>query len=190
MKKEHNLLPCDGEVFYYPSFFSPLNIDSFAQKIKWERPPIKLFGKEHLTPRLVCWMAEQKISYKYSGIELPIHQWNEDVLVLKEKIETNFLASFNGVLLNYYQHGKHYMGMHSDNEKSLGDRPLIASVSFGESRVFVFKHKKLDLKYEITLEDSSLLIMRGETQNFWNHGLKKEKKKTLPRLNMTFRKVL
>lgn len=35
------------------------------------------------------------------------------------------------------------MGLHSDDEKELGDKPVIASLSLGEARDIHFKHKKI-----------------------------------------------
>ena len=36
------------------------------------------------------------------------------------------------------------MGLHSDNEKELGHKPVIASFSLGEQRDIFFKHKKIN----------------------------------------------
>jgi len=82
------------------------------------------------------------------------------------------------------------MGMHSDNEAELGIEPIIASVSLGEVRNFDFKHKLTGEKFRLPLEHGSLLIMSGETQKHWQHGIAKTKKRLKPRINFTFRKIL
>ena len=89
------------------------------------------------------------------------------------------------------------MGYHSDNEKELGDMPLIASLSMGAPRDFILKPRKEavlkfgknSLKHQILLENGSLLIMSGEIQLFWNHAIPKRLKVTQPRINLTFRHI-
>ena len=62
----------------------------------------------------------------------------------------------NGLLLNFYRNGADSMGWHADDEPELGINPVIASVSFGETRTFQFKHKEnAALKSQIDLENGS-----------------------------------
>jgi alkylated DNA repair dioxygenase AlkB len=80
----------------------------------------------------------------------------------------------------------------SDDEVELGKNPVIASVSFGESRRFSLKHR-LDKGVEVLsfdLEDKSLLMMEGELQHFWQHRIHKTAKQIGGRLNFTFRNIL
>ena len=53
------------------------------------------------------------------------------------------------------------MSFHSDNEPELGTNPVIASVTLGEARPFVLKHKETKEKYTQILEHGSVLIMAG-----------------------------
>jgi alkylated DNA repair dioxygenase AlkB len=80
---------------------------------------------------------------------------------------------------------------HSDDEPELGINPIIASVSFGQTRRFQLKHKlNKDLdKVEITLTDGSLLLMKGSTQHFWHHQIPKTSKQLKERINLTFRVI-
>jgi alkylated DNA repair dioxygenase AlkB len=84
------------------------------------------------------------------------------------------------------------MSWHSDDEKSLGIDPVIASVSFGEVRKFSVKHRKDKTLKPITLEldSGSLVIMKGEMQKFWHHRINPSKRPMGPRINLTFRKVI
>jgi alkylated DNA repair dioxygenase AlkB len=83
------------------------------------------------------------------------------------------------------------MGLHSDDEPELGERPVIASLSLGEERTFVLKHKVSSLAEPIRLRlaSGSLLLMKGETQRFWKHGIAKETRRCGPRVNLTFRRI-
>jgi alkylated DNA repair dioxygenase AlkB len=97
--------------------------------------------------------------------------------------------NFNTCLANLYRDGKDSMGWHADNEKVLGENPVIASISLGGVRRFQWKHKTKSLKKELALEHGSLLLMKGSMQHFWKHQLPKTTKQISPRINLTFRKI-
>ena len=114
------------------------------------------------------------------------------LLQLKEKVENYSEIKFNSVLLNEYPDGEVGMGWHSDDEKELGTDPIIASLSFGANRDFIFKHKT-DRSIEnvkLHLKSGSLLLMLGSTQHYWKHSLPKRLKVKEPRINLTFRNII
>ena len=84
------------------------------------------------------------------------------------------------------------MGWHSDDEKELGQNPIIGSVSFGQSRVFQLRHKfRKDIKkVDIALTNGSFLLMKGTTQHFWQHQIPKTKRELESRINLTFRVIM
>ena len=83
------------------------------------------------------------------------------------------------------------MGWHADDEKELGDEPVIASLSLGQPRAFHIKHKTNPcLRHKMTLNSGSLLVMKGAMQQHWLHQVPKEPKITQPRINLTFRNIL
>ncbi len=82
------------------------------------------------------------------------------------------------------------MGWHRDNEKELGPEPVIASISFGQTRPFILRHTKdKTLKLSLDLTHGSLLLMSGTTQTFWEHALPKRTCLMSPRINITFRLI-
>jgi alkylated DNA repair dioxygenase AlkB len=106
-------------------------------------------------------------------------------------VEPACCVTFNSVLLNRYRSGQDSVSWHADDEPEFGKNPVIASVSFGESRLFQFRHKKRkELKVSVELTHGSLLIMRGGTQENWLHQIPKTKKPVEERLNLTFRVVV
>ena len=107
---------------------------------------------------------------------------------LKRSLRTDF----NSVLLNYYRDHRDSMGMHSDDEPELGERPILASLSLGEERTFILKHKrdKALKPVRLKLASGSLLLMKGDTQRYWKHGIDKETRPCGPRVNLTFRRIL
>lgn len=92
--------------------------------------------------------------------------------------------------MNLYNDGNVGMGWHSDDEKLIEDNSAIASVSFGAERRFSFNHKKSKKTISVLLENGSLLLMKEATQKNWLHGLPKSTKITLPRINLTFRRMV
>ena len=116
--------------------------------------------------------------------------WTAELLAIKERIEPVAGVVFNSVLLNYYRTERDSMGWHSDDERELGENPVIASVNLGATRRFHFKHKHLtEERIALDLTVGSLLIMAGSTQHFWLHQLPKSSRALGPRINLTFRVI-
>ena len=78
----------------------------------------------------------------------------------------------------------------TDDEKELGQQPIIASVTLGAERIFHFKHKYEPIhKTKIILQNGSLLVMKGNTQQYYLHQLPKTNKDIGERINLTFRMI-
>ena len=82
------------------------------------------------------------------------------------------------------------MSMHADDEPELGPAPTIASVTLGEARPFVFKHKETKARHVQVLEHGSLLVMSGSTQHHYFHGIAKTRKPISDRINLTYRQLI
>ncbi|HEV2080435.1 MAG TPA: alpha-ketoglutarate-dependent dioxygenase AlkB [Allosphingosinicella sp.] len=157
----------------------------------WQHEEVVVWGKKHLQPRLTAWYGDPGQKYAYSGTEMNPLPWTNLLLYLKRRVEELSGAEFNSVLLNLYRDHRDRMGFHSDNERELGAEPVIASLSFGETRTLLFKHKRrkdLPLK-PVTLTSGSLLLMKGRTQQNWNHGINSESAPCGARINLTFRRI-
>ncbi len=181
---------------YIENFFnldeSQLYMRNLTQSVLWRREKIRMWGKEIVTKRRIAWYADDGKSYTYSGSTFFPSRWNDVLLQLKEKVENYSEIKFNSVLLNEYPNGEVGMGWHSDDEKELGTDPIIASLSFGANRDFIFKHKT-DRSIEnvkLHLKSGSLLLMLGSTQHYWKHSLPKRLKVKEPRINLTFRNII
>ena len=195
-KPTNNLLPYDGQVndlgivIDYPS---PL-FYNLVTELPWQEDIVTLFGKTHVTTRQIVWMGDSDIDYQYSGHTRQTIPWTDTVFHVKHHIEQKLLdlgidANFNSCLLNYYPSGEDGMGYHADDERELGEQPIIASLSLGATRKFVFKHKKTQDKVELYLESGQLIVMHGDTQSFWKHSITKTKKVTTGRISLTFRQI-
>ena len=183
----------DAEVIHFPGHFSLSESDSlFAQlqqKVTWQQEKITLYGQVHDLPRLTAWYGDPAKTYIYSGITVRSLEWITPLLEIKRRIEGVSDYSFNSVLLNRYRNGSDSVSWHSDDEPTLGQNPLIGSVSFGEARPFQMKHKSLDEKRKILLENGSYLLMKGSTQHYWLHQIPKSKRALGERINLTFRVI-
>lgn len=185
-----------ADVSYSPGL--PLNeppeqmLNRLIISTPWKQESIVIFGKSRVQPRLTAWFGGPRCSYTYSGITLAPVPWTPLLTALKEAVENFVGGKFNSVLLNYYRDNNDSMGFHSDDEGELGLEPVIASLSFGEERTFVLKHRRdKTLKpVRIKLASGSLLLMQGETQRNWKHSIDKERRPCGPRVNLTFRRII
>ncbi len=186
----------DGEVYYLGNLHLRRDPDAILRQliteIPWRQERIVVWGKLYAQPRLTAWYGDSDTTYTYSGIRLVPLPWTESLLEIRKRVEIVTLASFNSVLLNYYRDNRDSMGFHSDDEPELGARPVIASVSLGEERTLVLKHQlnKLAKPVRLRLASGSVLLMKGETQRYWKHGVAKKTRACGPRINLTFRRIL
>jgi len=210
----------NGEIFYAEHFFSQKisdrSLDYFLENenaldwrrtewrnyekeklesikfknIEWTHDQIRMFGKLIYVPRYSAWYGDADTEYTYSGLKMQPKEWNKGLSFIKAKVDEVADLDFNSVLLNWYRDGIDSMGWHADDEKELGQNPVIASVNFGATRRFIMRrndnHKE---KLEVALKHGTLLIMAGEMQHYWQHSVPKEKRVGEDRVNLTFRVI-
>lgn len=179
----------DGELYWLPQLPLPLpNGEVLARLIAgtaWREETVVVYGKRHLQPRLTAWQGER--GYSYSGLTLAPQPFSPLVQSIRASVEQVTGRRFNSVLLNYYRNERDSMGMHADDEPELGPEPAIASVSFGATRPFLLRHKRSKRSLRLELSDGSLLLMAGQLQRHWQHGIAKQTRPVGPRVNLTFR---
>lgn len=219
-------LPDDGgQILFIPQFLTTAEADTLMEATRdarsWARTPITFFGNSVLQPRDTAFFGTKLYSYS-DELRAPTG-WNEDlpasaaIKQLGSRIEQKLGLPedwFNVVLANRYHHGRDFMGWHSDDEKSLGAEPIIASISLGAQRKFVVRKKRprgsdplpsprdtlgttehhlsdFD-KLEYVLTHGSLLVMSGRMQQLYQHSLPKValSRCSQMRLNFTFRRVV
>jgi len=170
--------------------------DDFLQRllaeIPWRQETITLWGKQYRQPRLSAWYGDAGRHYAYSGLQLAPLPWNATLARIKAEIEHATGQRFNSVLVNRYRNELDSVGWHSDAERELGPLPVIASLSLGATRRFRLrpKHHKPCKSLGIDLDDGSLLLMAGNTQQCWQHAVPTMRAACGERLNLTFRLIL
>ena len=189
-----NILPYDGEVYYSENVFNETVSKQFLSNLlhetAWENDQLVIYGKQITSKRKTAWYGDNQLQYSYSNTTKTALPWIKVLIELKELVEKQAQSTFNSCLLNLYHSGDEIMAWHSDDEKELGDHPVIASLSFGAARKFSFKHKKTKESVSLTLENGSLLLMKANTQSHWQHSLPKTTKIKEPRVNLTFRTII
>lgn len=189
-----NLAPLDGELYWLRQFYGPADADSYFQQLhqslNWQQEQLFIYGRWLNVPRLMAWYGDSGAHYRYSGVGHQPQAWTSVLTELRGAVEAACGQAFNSVLANLYRDGRDSMGCHADDEKELGRNPLIASLSFGDSRLLRFKHLKTGQKLDIELGHGDLLVMAGELQHHWRHELPKTRKPKQPRINLTFRQIV
>ncbi len=176
-----------GELVYQPHLYASDRADALYRSLRfettWERHPPK--------PRLLYWAGD--FDYRYSGITHRRAPWTPMLSALRSDVERscfgNSQGQFQGVLMNFYRNGSDSVAWHADNERMIRTDSPIASLSFGQPRLFVLRHQsnRAQPVYEFLLEHGSCLIMRGTTQRFWEHCVPKQADVSQGRINLTFR---
>lgn len=182
----------DGELWFQQRLALDLAPAEVMQRLldetDWRAEEIQVWGKLHLQPRLSAWHGEA--SYRYSGKTFHPLPFTPLQLHIKQAVEKATGRQFNSVLLNYYRNERDSMGFHADDERELGPDPAVASVSFGDPRTFILKHRRLPKTVKLALGDGCLLLMAGALQRHWLHGINKERAPRGPRINLTFRLIM
>ena len=179
----------DAELTLWEHLFSRSESDMFYQTLlketPWKQEEITVYDKTYLTPRMTVWYGKRR------SLDKPILPLTPTLETIREKVETTCGIQFTSVLVNLYRNGNDGVGWHRDNEREHGPRPVVGSVSFGETRPFDIRHKykKEIAKIRIPLNHGSFLLMGGTMQHYWEHQVPKTAKEIRPRINLTFRIV-
>lgn len=193
------IIPQLPDVEHFPNFLSEKEAQHYFETLKNStnfEAETYIFNNETITTKRKI-SYHSNLAYSYSNQVYSGKEWTPELLEIKEKIETHINHIFNAVLCNHYENGEAGMGWHADKEKELGKLPVIASLSLGQTRKFAFRHRKdvVNLKnpprlVEYLLNSGDLLIMRGNTQDYFEHSIIKDKSATSERINLTFRTIV
>lgn len=181
----------DAELILIDNFFSKDESDHYYEillhQTKWREYEMEIFEKKVTAPRMIAWYQDRGIT----GTAENCPEWTPELLAIRKRVESEVKLDFNAVLLNLYRNGKDSVAWHSDKVHNTDRNPVIASVTFGETRMFRLRHKfRKDLaQVEIPLHHGSFLLMAGTTNAFWQHQVPKTAKDVLPRINLTYRRV-
>jgi alkylated DNA repair dioxygenase AlkB len=177
-----------------PGWIEPATADTLLaalrEELAWEQREVVLFGRSILQPRLIAWAGD--VGYRYSGQTLEPRAFTPTVSALSAQVSNHTGVSFNHVLLNRYRTGVDSIGFHADDERELGDDPIVAAVSFGTSRrlVLVPRATSDGPRRTFDLGHGALFVMGGTCQRHFRHGIPREPAVRAERISLTFRRIL
>ena len=148
-----------------------------------------MFGRVVQAPRLTACYGEPGTSYRYSGIRRVAEPWSGALEKLAHRCRDQLAHPFNFVLANLYRDGADSVGWHADDERDLGRRPVIATLSLGAARRFVLRSATAGARTERVLEHGSLLLMHSDSQREYRHSVPRTAKRVGERISLTFRRV-
>ncbi len=158
--------------------------------IEWHKTLLNMKNEPIEINRRMAYIYDKPVIYKYAGLQLQGSVWTNELLEIKQILESKTKYKFNSVLLNLYETGKDEIRWHSDKESQLGEKPVIACINLGAGRTFHFAKKgEKDCKTGYFVENGDLLIMLENCQDNWLHAILPEKSIKEPRISLTFRWV-
>lgn len=172
----------DTELQLWQHFFCKTEADRYFKmlfsEVPWQQRMRKMYDKMVLDPRLTAYYGGE------NG-----HQWTPALLEIKASVEKVTEISFDRVLLNLYRNGKDSVSWHSDHLPADGKHHHIASVTFGDTRIFKVRPKSTPniQSLDIPLSHGSLLLMGETMQQHYEHHIPKTARDIGPRINLTFR---
>ena len=182
----------DADIMLIDNFFNKEESDSFYDKLltetQWCEYEMPMYDKIVTAPRMISWHQDKEKDIPSGNVP----EFTADLNKIRQRVEEQTCLKFNAVLLNLYRNGNDGVSWHSDKIDKSGINPIIASVTFGETRMFRLRHKfRKDVpQLDIPLYHGSFLIMAGKTNSFWEHAVPKTAKEVLPRINLTFRRLI
>jgi len=183
----------ESEITFWPSWLGSTEADDLLaiaiDQVTWRQDNIHIAGKSIPIPRLQNWYGDPTTSYTYSRIKLQAVAFPPWMELLRRRVERQTGNCFNRTLVNYYRDGQDSVDWHADDERELGPEPIIASVSLGQERAFLLRHKTTKERLKINLPHGSLMMMGPGIQEHWHHSVAKDKNIVGPRINFTFRNM-
>jgi alkylated DNA repair dioxygenase AlkB len=168
----------DAWIEYEPGWIEPPAGDAvlaaLREELAWEQREVVLFGRSILQPRLIAWAGD--VGYRYSGQTLEPRPFTPTVSALSARVSERVGVPFNHVLVNRYRTGEDSIGLHADDERELGEDPVVATVSLGAARrlVLVPRRKSDGPRRTVDLGHGALFIMGGTCQRHFRHGIPRE----------------
>ena len=193
ISEESNIKPMDNYLLYKKQFLENPHLiyEKILKEVKLEQKQVLVFGKTFDEPRLTAVYGDENIcdlTYSYSKSTRKLNPMTPTLIEIQKTIEEFTKIHFDFVLLNFYRNGNDKVSWHSDDEKTM-DCSNIISISLGTQRKFRLRDKiEKKVVWEESLETGSLLWMKKDCQNIYQHEIPLEKRISTSRLSLTFRK--
>lgn len=174
---------------FAPGFCREWMADLIGQ-LAWHRDFHEVAGRRFHIPRLQAWAADDGLRYSYSDNLLETQAWTPNLSRIRHEVEALVGHAFNSVLVTYYRNGDDHVTWHADDERELGDQPVIASLSLGARRRFEWRSRLDGQAGGMDLEEGDVLLMLPAFQHEWLHRVPAQPEVAEGRINLTFRRVV
>ena len=102
-------------------------------------------------------------------------------------INVRFNSDYNGIIVNYYKDGSHYIQKHSDSQQNHPPNGVLL-ISYGGLRNFRIFDKTTDVKVkDIPLVMGEMIHMGGDFQSEFTHDVEQDESITTERYSIGFR---
>ena len=170
-----------GDVNYYPAFLGFEEGDALVAELmvttRFSADSRLMYGTRVAVPRETAARGDRMSQ-----------PWTPQLLVVRERLEALLETGFDYVFVNRYRNGNDSVAWHGDHEVS---GKVVASLSLGATREFDLRPKReSDLRprtIALDVAHGDLIVMRGETQRYWEHRVRKDPRVRDQRINLTFR---
>ena len=176
-----SLISEHGDVAFYPAFLGFEEGDVLVTELlamtKFAADSRLMYGKRVAVPRETAGCGDRMAQ-----------PWTPLLLVVRERLEALLGTGFDYVFVNRYRDGRDSVAWHGDHEIT---GKVVASLSLGATREFDLRPKRESSlrprTIALDLAHGDLVVMRGETQRFWEHRVRKDPRVHDQRINLTFR---
>lgn len=170
-----------GDVTYHPGFLGFEEGDALLAELlagtRFTADSRLMYGKRVAVPRETAGRGD--------GMSQP---WTPRLLAVRARLEALLATGFDYVFVNRYRDGRDSVAWHGDHEVT---GKVVASLSLGATREFDLRPKReSELRprtIALDLVHGDLVVMRGETQRYWEHRVRKDPAVHEQRVNLTFR---
>lgn len=150
-------------------------------------PKFNMFGKNCTMWRRMGFFSNVSGGYSFARQKLPAQPITPDLANILVELNATCGTNFNGLLCNDYRTGNDYVSPHSDAIAHLS-RGIVGALSIGSERWFVVYD--ITTKKEICrvqTHHGQLLVMSGDFQVDYMHGIPIEQNCDTPRVSFTGR---
>ncbi len=151
----------------------------------------KRLDKGHTMSRF----GDPGVTYSFKGKPKPVHPLSPALLEVRQLVAASLCWCPNCIVVNTYEPASGlYPHRDSTYIPQLGPDPVIVAVSFGSTRTFrLTPHDVITNKYtgqpaiDVELGNGDLIIMCGDCDSRFKHGIPEQPDRLGTRLSLTFR---
>jgi alkylated DNA repair dioxygenase AlkB len=173
-----------GDVMYYPAFLGFEEGDALVTELlettNFAADTRMMYGKRVAVPRETAGRGDRMSQ-----------PWTPRLDVVRRRLEAVLGTEFDYVFVNKYRNGNDSVAWHGDHDATDSPGKIIGSLSLGATREFDLRPKReSELRprtIAVDVAHGDLIVMRGETQRYWEHRVRKDPRVREQRINLTFR---